>query len=136
MPIDANPDGPNGPEIIIHLGYDDIGIGRIVSDDPNIKGVGFKQLPREHKDGGFVPAQEQGEGLTVFLTFTQERAVILIEDALRIIRQEMGMTVLARTYDQIITDGLHVKIGNLKNEIEELKAEIEYLKLRPGGDLK
>ena len=125
MPISLHPDGPNGPEIIVHMGYDDIGIGRITSDNPKVRGVGFKQLLEPRKDIGPLPTEVANEkSLTVFLSFTQEKAVILVENALRIIRQEMGMPALARPMEEVFTDSLYVQIGDLKNETEELKSQL------------
>ena len=74
------------------------------------------------------------KSLTVFLSFTQEKAVILVENALRIIRQEMGMPALARPMEEVFTDGLYIQIGNLKNKIEQLEAEIQELKAQSSGE--
>jgi len=135
MPISLHPDGPNGPEIHVHMGYDDIGIGRITSDNPKVKGVGFKQLLEPRKDADPLPIEVVNEkSLTVFLSFTQEKAVILVENALRIIRQEMGMPALARPMEEVFTDGLYIQIGNLKNKIEQLEAEIQELKAQSSGE--
>jgi len=145
MGIHSNSD-PKRPKLTIVLGEGDIGVGFVDKKDldPDHAAVGLVPLEKKYKPGENIENWDQDPALCIYLICKGERGLASLRRIVAHCAKELGYENTEFKNEESIgfniVTNLMDELGELKEEVKELKAELarreEQAKIELEQDLK
>ena len=113
----------------VQLGYGDVGIAQVDSDDNEHKGVGFVQLSQPYGIGDSPPDQELEDSFKILLMVSNEAGYAVLSKAVKRLGDRLGYDKY--TLGDDLFTSLMAELGQTRQRAEHAEQELAEWKNLP-----